>query len=190
MSFRGRQLSVREWMLVAAAFWTCLTVFIVMQWIGPRLDQWQTLRARVAVQEPELAQLHRNLARRETIERQFATLDEAVFQAASDEVTLNRFLQGLESAARQPSLTLVNITPGERETSGAARQFAVRVSVSGTAADVLRFVREMTTGPAVVGIDSISLRGAQRGRRVECTLGIRLAQLLRDEDDPLVAEDR
>lgn len=185
----GRSLHVREWGLLTAALFTIAAVLLVYHWLMPMYDQWTMLRAQVYAQQQELTTLERNLAMREAVEARFVELGRSVIQSESDQIILSRFLREIEAAARQPSLTLINMSPRPIDDNGTSKRYPVRLSVSGTPQDVVEFTAQVLNNSTVVGLESYSLRGVQGGHTIECTLSLWMVRLVEAAPSPDVVGD-
>lgn len=180
----GRRLFVREWALLAGALFVIVAVLLIYHWLLPLYDRWTFLRAQVYAQQQELATLKHNLAMREAVEARFEELGDQVVQSESDQIVLSQFLREVETAARQPSLTLVNMSPRPIEDDGMSKRYPVRLSVAGTPQDVVKFTSQILNSPTVIGLESYSLRGVQGGHTIECTFALWMVRVTGSASSP------
>ncbi len=166
------RLSPREWSLAVLAVTVGLGFMILRGWVLPAYDEWTALRTMVEAQQAQHLKLLRNLSVKDEVDARFASLDERVWQAESDQVTLSSFLREVEAAARQPNLTLINMKPLVIRREASVVIYPVRLSVAGKPQALVGFVDAVLGGESVTGLESFSIRGVQGGQTVECTLNI------------------
>jgi hypothetical protein len=143
----------------------------------PGLREWNSLRAKAQLQTVEYARLVANLAVKETVDQQFQTVGQQVYDSDSEHVTLSRFLRDLEALARHPNITPVNIKPMGTEQHRGYKTYHVKLTVSGKLPEILRFVCDATTSAAVTGLDCFSLRAINGVNLAECNLSLGMIRL-------------
>jgi hypothetical protein len=151
---------------------------IAQGWLLPALEDLKSARSLARAQQQKYARLKENIKIRQRVDQQFGTLHSRSFQRQSDQITLSGFLRDLESMARHPSLTLVNMKPMPVKNEGSFKTYRIRLAVAGTIQDILRFVSDLTGQDYSAGVESFSLRGIQGGRMAECSLSIRMIRLV------------
>lgn len=164
----------------------CLLIMglpIVRRYLLPAYDEWQAVRSTVQMQAVEHAKLTANLAVRGSVDRQFKSLGPKLIQSASDQITLSEYLRELETLARHPDMTLVNMKPLPVKQEHTYKIYRVRLSVAGKLQDIMQFVSDVTHGPAVTGLEAFTLRGAQGHNRVECSLCLWMVRLIPQTHD-------
>ena len=105
------RLSAREWTLAAitgfvALFWPFLNHYLL-----PAYDSFEARRLLVESQLAEYTKLHRFINLREEVEAQFAKVASQAEQENTDQITMSNFLRYLETRARYPTMTLINMKP-------------------------------------------------------------------------------
>lgn len=177
MNQRLQQMSGRECVLATVIALLAMSFVAGKLWVLPAYDRWSASRVLLEARQLEYAKLVGFLRVKEEVDRQYQTLEPAVFQADTDQITLSRFLRHLESLARMPSMTIINAKPQTAEDQGIYRRFPIRLTVSGTLPEVTQFVTLLLAGSDVVALEAYSLRGVQGGRLVECSLTVELVTL-------------
>jgi Tfp pilus assembly protein PilO len=167
-----------------AAIAVLLSAGIGRYLVLPAYDQYKSLQATVDMQSVEHAKLSRNVSMGAQVDRQFEALGQDIMQSESDEVTLSQFLRQLESLARYPSMTLVNMKALPVRDEGAFKVFGVRAAVAGKLQEIVQFVSDLTSRPEAVGLEAFSIRGLQAGNRVECTLTVWMVRVAREGGGP------
>ena len=172
-----RPLTVREKALAVVTALVLLGWPAYQQLIRPSIEQWQSLRDQLYLQQMQHGKLQRNLAVRGEVERQITGLGAPAWQQESDEVTLSSFLSELEVLARRPTLRIVSMNPSAAKDSATHKVYPVRLTVAGRGPEVAMFVAELTNGQTVTGLKSFTIRGLQGGELIECTLNLRMVKL-------------
>ena len=183
-----KRLQPRELVLCEIVILLLIGVPVVHRQILPALDQWRSQRAQLVTRASEYAELTRNIAVQETVDREFDKLGPDAVQVESDQITLSVFLLRVETAlSRRPSMTMINATPLPVEAGPDLKVYRVAVTVAGKLPEILQFLDDLATKAAPVGIESFALRGIQGHRMVECSLGLRKLHLLADDADDRAA---
>lgn len=164
--------------LLAAAGAVGVLVLATFEWgLLPAARQWWSLRESVSIQAEKLARLETNLRIARQLGSDFHEVLAAAGQKESDERTLSDFLRELETQARRPGLTIVNIKPFPVSDRGSYKQYRVRLSMAGKLPEILYFAAGLMGGRPVVTSESFSIRGQQGVNEVECTFTICLVTL-------------
>lgn len=181
-----KMLSVREVFLFGLTLSTVTFFLAVKYYLLPAFDEQKALRAEAQLMSMDYAKLLTNLAVSEKMGREYEILrDEAVVQMQSDQITLSAFLQQIEVAARRPTLVLVNMKPQAIVTAETFKSYPVKLSISGNLPEVIRFVSDLLSTQAVIGVDHFMLRGVQSYGRVECSMELSMIKIT-----PLLASER
>jgi Tfp pilus assembly protein PilO len=173
-----RKLNAREIILFALTGVAAVSAVGVRSFILPAYDEGSALRSKVRLQAAEYARLEANLQVKDSVNKQFERLGEKVSQSASDQMTLSDFLRELETLARHPSLTLINMKPLPVKNEVTHKIYRVKLSVAGKLQEILQFITDVTNGPDVTGLESFALRGVQGLNMVECNLSLWMVRLL------------
>ena len=169
--------NVRRVALFATAALVVLCAYLCNALILPAYDELASLRSLAESRALKHARLTGHLAVSDVVKERFDALADRVRQADNDEVTLSRFLLDLETAARHPSISIVNIKPFPVQNEGTHKVYRVKMSVAGKLQDVTRFISDVTNGNSVVGVESFSLRGVQGVSMVEFAAVLRMIRI-------------
>jgi hypothetical protein len=162
----------------------CITVTLVLfiplvkRFILPAYDQWCALKSTVGMQVVEYDTLKSNLLIKESVDKQFERLGDHVWQLESDQITLSNYLRELETLARHPSMTLINMKPIPAQLEDTHKIYRLKLTVAGKLQEILQFVSELTHGTTVTGLEAFSLRAVQGINIVECNLSLWMVQLI------------
>jgi Tfp pilus assembly protein PilO len=167
----------RQLVLAVTAVLVLAGGVVCRQWIFPAYDRWAALRDEVRRMGFDQERLSRNLLVRPQVDEQLAQLGEAVQQTESDQRTLSQFMVDLESAANATSVALVNARPEPPARESSCQVYRVRLTVSGSLSDILRFVNQVTDGPSAVGLNAVTLRAVQGSQQVESILTLQMARV-------------
>lgn len=166
------QLNDRQISVLTLGGLILLAVGLIHYLILPSYTNMQMLRSTLRKDRNRSDLLMRNLQAKDSVEAQFVQVESAVLQTETDEITISQFLREIEALARKSNMTLVNMKPMAPKAEGTLRRYEVKLSIAGTLQDVFRFVHELTNGDRIVGLHSMSLRGVQGGRLVECNMEV------------------
>lgn len=181
-----KMLSVREVFLFGLTLSTVTLFLAVKYYLLPAYDEQKALRAQAELMSMDYARLLTNLVVSEKMGREYEILrDGAVVQMQSDQITLSTFLQQIEVAARRPTLVLINMKPLAIITAETYKSYPVKLSISGSLPEVIRFVSALLSAPTVIGVDRFTLRGMQSYGRVECSMELSMIKIT-----PLSASER
>ena len=167
----------RQLLLATVAVLVIVSAGAAQQWIFPAYDRWTALREEVRQMHMQQELFSRNLALRDQVDRQLAELGEAAGADPSQQKALSQFMVDLETAASGNSLTMVNAKPEPVSLESACHLYRVRLTVSGSPANVVQFVHQLTDGQSVVGVQALILRATQSGDGVEAILTLQMARL-------------
>ncbi len=178
-----RKFKIREILLFGLTILVAVCGLAARHYIVPAYDRWQALRSLVHVRAIEHAKLTANLAVRESVNRQFESLGPKVRQTNSDQITLSEYLRDLETLARHPSMTLINMKPLPVEQEETHKIYRVKLSVAGKLPEILQFISDVTNGPTITGLKTFTLRGVQGSNMVECSLSLWMIRLIPERND-------
>ena len=175
------RLQPRELVLCGIIVLLLIGVPVVQRYLLPAFDQWRSQRARLAIQAADYAQLMRNIAIQESVDREFDKLGPEAVQVESDPITLSVFLRDVETAlSRRASMTMINATPQPVEVAPDLKAYRVAVTVAGKLPEILQFLDDLAAAAPPIGIESFGLRGIQGRNMVECSVGLKRVHLLAD----------
>jgi Tfp pilus assembly protein PilO len=163
--------------MLAVALCAAAGIVLVRTILLPSYREWRDLQSELHARAPEYARLARNLAYRQSADEEFERLPREAFQRDPEQITLAAWLRELETAARRPSLVLVNTKPMPVRHEAGYGVYTVKLSISGRLAEVLQFVSDAVSGPTVAGLGSFSMRAVQGGDSVECSFDLRMVKL-------------
>ncbi len=168
------RLDTRQVVFVVLTGLVVLCAMVTERYIFPLYDELDLARSRAATQSGRHVKLTRDLAVSRTISAEFEKLGKGAEQTENDHVTLSNFLRDLETLARYPTMTIINIKPLPVEDGGSHRVYRARLAVSGKLQEILQFVSDLVSEMTTTGVESFSLRGIQGGTsRIECVLSLR-----------------
>ncbi len=188
MRWRSINVNPRTMTLAALTVTVVVTAWFCQTQLFPVYDEFRERKDLAARKAMELSRLRRNVASKDRIEREYASIGETVGQVESDSAALSEFLRMLETKARLPSMRIVNIKPLPVTTEQYVKTYGVRFAVAGKFQEVLMFMSALTEEAPGIGIDSFSLRGVQGGRRVECSATVRMVRFTSQSDDSAVPQ--
>lgn len=168
------KLNTRQKVMLGITATLVLTAMILENWTFPAYDEWRMQETAVAAQANTYNRLVRNLAIKDRVESQFATIPPEGFRTASDEIMFCDFLKRIEMAAGP---LLVKVTPAPAEDEGAFATYQVRILLAGKLQDIVQFVDSLMHGSDVVGMESFSLRAIQGRNMCECTFILWMVRL-------------
>ena len=166
--FQTRQ--PRQWVLLVITLSVVISAWLIQSVLLPRWDDYRTDRRQVQAMADRHARLSHNLRVRREVEREYSKLQVDLIQTKSDEITLSQFLRNLQQAADRPSLTIVNMKPGNVERDRSLKTFPVKLAVAGNLQEVLGFVGALSENRDAVGLGKLSIRGTHGVNQVECSL--------------------
>lgn len=170
--------NVRQTVLLGLTVTVVLGALVVDGWVFPAWDRLSDARERLVTQTAEYDRLETNLSLAEQIETEFDRLQLTAPEPVPDEIALSDFLSELESAARYPSMTLVNMRPIGIERGAAFALYRVRLAVNGKLHEVARFAADLGEGESIVGVESFRIQAVAGWNTVECVFnvwGVRLS---------------
>ena len=168
------RLNPRQVALIVLMILFSLSIVTIDSYILPAYEEMDSARTSMHSLAAQYLRLTSNLAMSENIATEFQGLEKGVKQVDNDQITLSNFLRDLETQARLPHITIVNIKPLPIENKPTHKVYRVKISLAGRLQDMLQFMSNVSNGQKIIGFDSFSLRGVQGGLgRVECTLLIR-----------------
>jgi len=166
-------LGVRQVVLLALTAMVALSAAVAQWGLLPAWATLRDLRSAARLRGEQYAVLSRNLALRHRVAEEFHRLAGSTGGAANDEVALSDFLRDLETKARLPGLSIVNIKPLPVRNDRTHKVYSARLTLSGRLGEVLKFACDVGGGSEVTGVESFSIRGTQKLGVVECGLSLR-----------------
>lgn len=154
-----------------------MLILFATEVLSPALDRLTVKRTSVENGFAQHGRLIKNVSVRDFVEREFANLGEGAFQNESDQITVSQFLRDVESLARQPNMTLLNMKPMPVKAKGQHKIYRVRLSAVGKLQDIVKFVSSLTNRKYITGLSSLSIRGVQGHGVVECAFSIWMVRL-------------
>jgi len=173
----GRRFSSRELALAGFSMLSLVGVLAFHWWVSPAISRWTFARDAASASDEEYDRLRGFLEVSGPVADAYGDLPEEVFQDASEQITMSRFLRRIESLARRPGMVIVNASPQPIEGDELHRMYPVQISVSGGLPPIVAFVQELLSGPWVVGVSGYSLQASRSGRNVECSLDLWMVTL-------------
>jgi Tfp pilus assembly protein PilO len=181
MNVLKRQFTHREYLIYGLTAVVIIAVPMIQKMILPAYDEWRMLRSQVNLQAIDYAKLTANLAIKDSVNQQYNKLDPKILLAATDQIVLSEYLRDIETMARHPSLSLINMKPMPVKEENFYKIYKVKLAIAGKLQEILQFISDVTNSPTVTGLESFSLRGVQGDNLVECNLSfwmIRLTSVL------------
>jgi len=177
MKIGKRQITPREYMVFGVTTLLVVCGPFIQRWILPAYDQWTNLRSHVDLQAADYAKLTANLAIKESVNQQYEKLNQKTRQNETDQIVLSEYLRDIESMARHPSLTLINMKPMPVKAEKNYKIYKVKLAIAGKLQEILQFVSDVTHSPSITGLESFSLRGVQGDNLVECNISFWMIRL-------------
>jgi hypothetical protein len=165
-------------MLAIPALILVLALPVLRYLLLPAYDQWKMGRENVWLLSQTLSRLNHNLSVEDEAHRQFQSLAPEAWQTESQQVTLSRFLSGMESLANTSGVTVTSAKPQVVIAEKTQNLFRVKLTAIGRLPDQLRFFSSITSGAEPTGVEGFSLRGLQGGDSVECSSTLLTVRLL------------
>jgi Tfp pilus assembly protein PilO len=184
MTIAMRKISLRELLIIGITGLLVIAGPFTQRWILPAYDQWMNLRSQVDLQAVDHAKLTANLAIKDSVNQQYQKVAPKTTADVSDQIVLSEYLREIESFARHPSMTLVNMKPMPVKTEANYKIYRVQLAVSGKLQEILQFVSDATHSSSITGLESFVLRGAQGDNMVECSLAFRMIRLTSGTSKP------
>jgi hypothetical protein len=123
------------------------------------------------------------LKRRDGLTPDFEELCLGLEDGGTEQANLSTFLKTVEQCARYPSLTIAGMNPLRVEQVDNFSHYRVKLLVSATLPDLIRFISDLTQKSAVTGIDTFRIRAIDSGRAVECSLTLHTIRFLKNRRD-------
>ncbi len=184
------RLNPRQVALIVLMILFSLSIVTIDSYILPAYEEMDSARTSMHGLAAQYLRLTSNLAMSENIATEFQGLEKGIKQVDNDQITLSNFLRDLETQARLPNITIVNIKPLPIENKPTHKVYRVKISLAGRLQDMLQFMSNVSNGQKIIGFDSFSLRGVQGGLgRVECTLLIRKINVMYKKTNQRVVHD-
>lgn len=177
MNLGKRQITPRESMIFGLTLVLVICGPFILRWILPAYDQWTNLRSQVDLQAVDYAKLTANLAVKDSVNQQYEKISPAIRQNESDQIVLSEYLRDIETMARHPSLTVINMKPMPVKNEKSYKIYKVKLAVAGKLQEILQFVSDVTHSLTVTALESFSLRGVQGDNLVECNLSFSMIRL-------------
>ena len=184
---RFPRLNNRQIVLATWAVLFVVSATLIDRYIFPAYEELDSERALAKSQAIHYLQLTRNLAISKNVNMEFEGLGKSAQQTENDQITLSNFLRDLETLARLPNMTIVNIKPLPIKTKPTHKIYRAKLSVAGRLQDILQFVLGVSSASMITGLESFYLRGVQGGvSKVECSLLVRMIRLISESqtDEP------
>lgn len=163
-----------------------MLILFVTEILSPALDGLTVKQTAVENAFAQHGRLVKNVSVRDFVEQEFANFADEAFQNESDQITVSQFLRDVESLARQPNMTLLNMKPMPVKVKEQYKIYRVRLSAVGKLQDIVTFVSSLTNRKYITGLSSLSIRGVQGHGVVECTLSIWMVRLLPNSPQSVV----
>lgn len=165
-------------LVLAAVVIAGLALLAVHRWVlMPSYVRWSSARAQAELLGIENAKLRSLIRLRQEVIEQHELLPREAFVSDTPQITMSQFLRQLERAASRAGVTIVNASPLDSTEGPEHQLFPLRIGVSGPLAGVARLAESLLNGPAIVGLESTTIRATRAADVVDCQLSIWLVGL-------------
>lgn len=162
-----------------------ILVLAISRWLWlPLLAQRRSAEAQLLDVQTRCQSVQRNLAAREAVERNFATLQDQLQKQRSNEEELSLFLRTINQMLSGLSLRIGQVRALPSTVQASYKKHTVQIEVAGPLDGLARLLSEVSLSKLPIRVERFELAGAGTDGRVDGTLWISELILLESAEPP------
>ncbi len=176
-----RRLTRRERGIAATTFIVAALGLGYIVVCEPLISHWAEMHKLALKFELRLVELKTLAAHRETIEREYAKVQQAIKERPATEDPMLVLFSEVDGLARSAGLDIANVRPLAKKTEGRFERIGVEVSARGEAHSVIKFLQALQSSEHLLNAETLSLLANRTAPPISVTVSVTKIYQIRAE---------